>query len=124
MHPADRRLIRLVLALVWLATGILVLFVFPRQDSLNLLARVGLTGAPAVALLYLAVMLDIALGVLTLIWRSRVLWLMQAGLIAGYTLIISIWLPEFWWHPFGPILKNLPILLMLWLLFKYEDGAR
>lgn len=121
MRPADLRLIRLVLALVWLATGVLVLFLFPKQDSLSLLARVGLTGMPAVAMLYLAAALDIALGVLTLIWRSRILCLMQAGLIACYTLIISIWLPEFWLHPFGPILKNLPILLLLWLLYKYES---
>ena len=28
---------------------------------------------------------------------------------AGYTVLISIWLPEFWLHPFGPLLKNIPV---------------
>lgn len=121
MNRADLRLIRFVLAAVWLATGVLVLCIYPKQDSLNLLARVGLHGYFALAMLYLAAALDILLGLLTLIACGKLLWMLQACLVLAYTLVISIWLPEFLLHPFGPILKNLPILLLLWILFKNED---
>jgi hypothetical protein len=121
MDAADRRLTRLTLAAMWLATGALSLSIYPQADSLGLLARVGLQGATALTTLYLAAALDIALGLLTLFRPSKFLWQAQAMLIVAYTLIISLWLPEFWLHPFGPILKNLPVLMLLWLLNKYDD---
>lgn len=120
MRTADARLIRITLATVWLATSALSLGIFPLQESLNLLDRVGLDGGLARAVLYLAALMDIGFGALTLFKPSKELWLAQAMTILGYTLIISLWLPEFWLHPFGPILKNLPILMLLWLLYKNE----
>ncbi|AIY41570.1 hypothetical protein LT85_2412 [Collimonas arenae] len=121
MKASDLRLMRLVLAIVWLVTG--VLSICNRQDSLALLTPVGLAGSMALAALYLAAGLDILLGLLTLFRHGRLLWAIQACLILAYTLIISVWLPQYLLHPFGPILKNLPILLMLWLLYKYEKQA-
>ena len=120
MKPGDLRLIRTTLAIIWLVTGMLSLGIYPQQDSLHLLSRMGLQGTPALAALYLAAMLDMVLGLLTLIMRRKVLWVLQALLIFFYTLMISFWLPEFWLHPFGPILKNLAILMLLWLLYQYE----
>jgi hypothetical protein len=38
--------------------------------------------------------------------------------ILGYTLIISLKLPEYWIHPYGPILKNIPMLCSLWVLAR------
>lgn len=120
MKPADLGLIRTTLAIIWLVTGILSLGIYPQQDSLHLLSRLGLQGAPALATLYLAATLDIVLGLLTLVMRTKIIWVLQVLLIFSYTLIISFWLPEFWLHPFGPILKNLAILVLLWLLYQYE----
>lgn len=120
MKPADLRLIRTTLAIVWVATGILSLGVYPQQESLNLLSRLGLHGGPALVALYLAATLDVVLGLLTLLLRRKTLWVLQALMIVSYTLMISFWLPEFWLHPFGPILKNIPILVLLWLLYQYE----
>jgi hypothetical protein len=80
--------------------------------------------------LYGAAALDLLLGLLTL-WplrRQRWLWSAQIALIAGYTLIISWRLPEYWLHPYGPLTKNLPLLALLVLLFvlaprhKAKDG--
>jgi hypothetical protein len=123
MDAVDRRLVRLTLAAIWLVTGALSLGIYPQADSFGLLERVGLRGATALTTLYLAAALDIALGMLTVFRPSKFLWQAQAMLIVAYTLIISLWLPEFWLHPFGPILKNLPLLALLWMLNKYE-GAR
>ena len=124
MKPADLRLIRTTLAIIWLVTGMLSLGIYPQQDSLHLLSRIGLQGASALAVLYLAATLDIVLGLLTLFMRRKILWLLQALLIFFYTVMISFWLPEFWLHPFGPILKNLAMLMLLWLLYQYEMEPR
>jgi hypothetical protein len=123
MNALDMQLARSILAILWLITGALSLGIYRQQDSLSLLARIGLQGSPALATLYLAAALDIALGILTLLRHSRALWISQAMLVVAYTLIISLWLPEFWLHPFGPILKNLPVLMLLWLLYKNEGMA-
>jgi hypothetical protein len=42
------------------------------------------------------------------------------ALIVGYSLIITIRLPEYWLHPFGPLLKNLPMLAAIFLLHEFE----
>ena len=116
-------LLRTAVALTWIVTGIVSLWVFPREESLALLARTGLHGATAVAALHVAGFLDIALGIGTLMKRGR-RWSYAAQmlLMLGYTAIITVWLPEFWWHPYGPVLKNLPLLAATWLLYRLDDG--
>ena len=109
MDKTDQRAARLSLAVIWLATGALSLGIYPQADSLLLLERVGLHGHTALIALYLATSMDVVLGLLTLFAPRKALWQFQVALIVVYTLVISIGLPEFWLHPFGPILKNLPI---------------
>jgi uncharacterized protein YbjT (DUF2867 family) len=117
--------LRVSIAAVWIATGIVSLGVYPVEQSYALLARVGVTGSLAPTMLYGAALLDIALGVATLaLARRRALWLAQIALIVGYTALISWRLPEFWLHPYGPILKNLPMLAALWLLYELEGRDR
>ena len=36
-------------------------------------------------------------------------------------LIITIFLPEFWLHPYGPLTKNLPMLAAILLLHEFEE---
>ncbi|WP_374583355.1 SDR family oxidoreductase [Pseudoduganella sp.] len=113
-------LLRATLALVWLVTAVVSAFIYPQADSLALLARVGLEGPLALLALYGAAALDAAFGIATLAWPRRALWLAQGALILGYSAVIAACLPEFLWHPFGPLLKNLPILAMLVLLYAEE----
>jgi hypothetical protein len=121
MKARDLRLIRYTLAAIWLVTGLLSLGIYPRQESLRLLEQVGLHGNVALLALYGSASLDILLGVLTLARPSRRLWQTQAALVLGYSTIIACCLPAYWLHPFGPVLKNLPILMLLWLLHEYEE---
>jgi hypothetical protein len=123
MKARDLTLIRATLALIWLVTGALSLGIFPVRDSLALLAQVGLHGRIAEIALYGSASLDLALGILTLLRPNRRLWQAQAALIVAYSLILLIFLPAYWLHPFAPVLKNLPILLLLWLLIQYEEIA-
>ncbi|HYE39613.1 MAG TPA: SDR family oxidoreductase [Ramlibacter sp.] len=119
--------LRVALALLWIWTAAVSFGLYPVQDSYALLARVGLHGALATLALYGAAVLDLVLGVLTLAaparWR-RLVWLAQLGLIGGYTVLITFFLPEYWLHPYGPISKNLPILAAIGLLWALEPPAR
>jgi uncharacterized protein YbjT (DUF2867 family) len=118
-------ILRLSVALVWIVTGILSAGLFPVDQSLALLARLGAEGAFAKLLLYGASAMDLSLGIAVLFGaRAGPLWLLQAMLILGYTALITWRLPEFWLHPFGPILKNLPILAALAVLWALEDKQR
>jgi hypothetical protein len=43
-------------------------------------------------------------------------------LILGYTVLITIFLPEFWLHPYGPVLKNLPLFAAIVFLHEFETA--
>jgi uncharacterized protein YbjT (DUF2867 family) len=122
-HPV----LRAALAFLWLWTALVSFGLYPVQGSYALLARVGLHGALATLALYGAALLDLALGVLTLAapprWR-RPVWLAQLALIAGYTVLVTFFLPEYWLHPYGPISKNVPIVALIALLWALEPPVR
>jgi uncharacterized protein YbjT (DUF2867 family) len=114
--------LRVAIALVWITAGVVSVGLYPIEDSLALLEPTGLTGTLAYAALYGAALLDVALGIATLMMkRRRALWLFQAALILAYTAIITVALPEQWLHPYGPVVKNLPMLAALWTLYTLEE---
>jgi uncharacterized protein YbjT (DUF2867 family) len=121
-------MLRISLGIVWIVTALLSFGLYPQADSFDLLARAGIAAPWQPLMLYGAATFDLALGILTL-WpprrpRRRLwLWALQAGLMAAYMLIIALRLPEFWAHPFGPLLKNLPMLCILWALFVHDHDA-
>jgi hypothetical protein len=118
--------LRWSIALLWIWTGVVSLGLYPVADSLALLARVGLHGAAAQVALYGAAALDLVLGLATILvpaGRRGVVWAAQLLLIAGYTLLITLFLPEYWLHPYGPISKNLPLLAAIALLWALEPGG-
>jgi uncharacterized protein YbjT (DUF2867 family) len=117
-------LARVALALVWLWTAAVSLGLYPRAGSLQLLAAAGVPEPLRLAALYGAGLLDPAFGVLTLLpdgRRPRWLWRAQGLLVLGYTVVITLRLPEYWLHPYGPISKNLPFLAWLVLLDALEE---
>jgi uncharacterized protein YbjT (DUF2867 family) len=122
LNAWQSRLLRATLALVWIWTALASMFFYPRDKSMALLARAHLHGTSALSAFYLAVTLDFAFGVMTIVKPGRLLWLSQAALIATYTLIIAVTMPEALWDPFGAILKNLPILVVLLILFSAGDS--
>jgi len=119
-------LLRVSVALVWIWTFAVSIGLYPRDQSLALLARVGASGAWAELLLDGAALFDLALGIGTLVlpaaWRARVLWPLQLALIAFYMAAISWAMPEFWLHPFGPLSKNLPMCAAIVLLWAISFG--
>ena len=113
-------LLRLSVAAVWLLTAAASL-IYPHEQNMALLERVGLHGGVAVTALYAGIAMDVLMGALTLLnFRSlqKWLWPLQGGVIIVYSIIIVIWLPDYALHPFGVLIKNLPILAILWLLWR------
>jgi hypothetical protein len=128
-HRSDARMgwllpmLRVSVAFVWIVTGLVSLGVYPVEDSYELLARAGVPTSLQPLMLFGAAALDLVFGVASLLpWRHRRwLWCAQIGLILFYTAVITVRLPEFWLHPYGPVLKNIPMLAALLLLAVFED---
>jgi uncharacterized protein YbjT (DUF2867 family) len=117
-------LARLALAVLWLWTAYVSWFGWPHQDSLAWLAACGIPAPLQVPLLAGASVLDGAIGC-ALLWRPpRWLWLLQLVLVGGYTAILSAALPAFWLHPFGPLSKNMPILVLLLLMWRLHPAGK
>ena len=118
-------MLRAAVALVWITTGIVSFGLYPAADSYELLARTGVPSSVAPLMLYGAASLDIVLGVLVFVLRGeprRILWRVQAALIVFYSIVIAWRLPEFWLHPYGPMLKNIPLLAVLVSLDAMETS--
>ena len=133
-HPADqaerwharllflRPSLRISIGLLWLFTGLVSLGLFPLELSYSLLASLGIGGAMASIALYGAAALDIALGIATLMrWRIRSAAIVQLVLMLGYSLLISLGLSEWWLHPFGPVTKNVPLMVATLIMLALED---
>ncbi len=121
-----RPLLRLSLAFLWIFTGIVSAFVFPQEASYAMLAKAGIHGIWAPIMLYGAAALDFALGAATMLaYRLSRVGAIQIAVIMLYTVIITASQPEQWAHPFGPVSKNLPLIiatLMMIVLEKKQDG--
>lgn len=107
------------LAVVWWCSGLLPI-ALAHTESLQLLADVGVAASWRWPLLVVASVIDVVLGT-WIVWRpSRVMWLLQWVLVVFYCVVIAFCLPEQWLHPFGPLVKNLPIMAMIWCLWQHE----
>lgn len=117
-------LLRASIALVWWVAAVVAVAVFPLAKSYALLARAGVPAMFAPAALFGAAALDLLCGVACLWPRRRPWWwLAQAALVVGYTAVISVRLPEFWAHPYGPIVKNVPLVVVMVLLYAFETRS-
>ena len=107
------------LAVLWLWSGLQPVLTAP-QESLQLLAQIGVPPALQPPLFYAASAWDVVLGIacLTPLARQSTLWWLQAVTVAVYTLIVAWRLPEAWLHPFAPLVKNLPILALICYLAR------
>lgn len=109
------------LAFLWLWSAIQP-HIGAAQWSLDLLAQVGIPTDWRQAVFYAASVLDLffAIGYFTA-WKDKPLfYLIQFATVAAYSLLIAFRLPEMWAHPFAPLIKNLPILALLYFLFEQK----
>ncbi|WP_248765536.1 SDR family oxidoreductase [Pseudomonas protegens] len=115
---ALRPLLLAVMVLIWLGTALVC--IGPGYDwGLRIMAEAGVQGVWAALAVIGGSLCDALLGVGLLLrrWRRRALQA-QLGLMFGYTLIISLILPHFWFDPYAAVAKNLVLMVAtLWLLW-------
>lgn len=113
--------LRLSLAFVWLWTAFVSAGVYPLAGSLQLIAPLGLPPWAGLTLILGGAGLDLILGVLLLIgWRIPWVGAAQLLLMAGYTGLVTLFLPDLWLHPLGPISKNLPVAAATLVMMALE----
>ena len=116
-----RPLLRWVIGFVWIWSGVVSAFLYPQPLALELLHEIGVPVGLDVPLLYFAALLDIVIGVLTIVgYRLQTMLSLQLLVIGVYTLLLSILAPYHWLHPFGPVLKNLPLMVSIYILSRLE----
>ncbi|MGC5699405.1 SDR family oxidoreductase [Pseudomonas sp. NFXW11] len=115
---ALRPLLLAVLVLIWLGTA--AVCIGPGYDwGLRIMAEASVQGVWASLAVIGGSLCDALLGVGLLLrrWRRRALQA-QLALMLGYTLIISLILPHFWFDPYAAVAKNLVLMVAtLWLLW-------
>lgn len=114
----------LALSTLWIVSGIVGLRwtgLFTTEIGFPL----GLDGESSRMLAYALCALDVALGVLVLLrWRvAQVAWA-QFLVVAGYTVALTAFTPELWGDPYGALLKNLAVLVLIPLWSTLESERR
>ncbi len=112
-----RPLLRLGIAFVWIWTALVSAFFYPQAESYQLLQQIGLSGFMLPIALYGSALMDLLLGLGMFFYKPlrHILWL-QMLVILAYTIAITLFLPEYWLHPFGEISKNIPMILATFVL--------
>ena len=116
-----RPVLRLVLAVLWSVSGLIGLFL-PTAEFLPLIAGSGVPDWLAIAFARLGGVADLLIaGALLRGWRPRPMAGVQAAMVLGYTVAFSVLAPVLWLLPLGGLLKNLPVLALIALLYILED---
>lgn len=116
-----RPLLRLVLAAMWLASGIIGLLL-PSAQFLPLIEGAPLSDTALIVLARLGGLADLAIAAALLRgWRPRLMAWVQAAMVLGYTVAFSLLNPMLWLLPLGGVLKNLPILALIAVQSILED---
>jgi uncharacterized membrane protein YphA (DoxX/SURF4 family) len=109
------------LAFLWIFTGLTSIFFSP-DVGYQILAGASITGWLADVAVIGGGLLDIVLGIWLMIGvRVRLCCHVQIAVITFYTLLLTIIEPSFWLHPFGPITKNFPIIVLILLIRSQEN---
>ena len=115
-----RPVLRLSIAFVWMLTGVISLI--NQSASYQLLLDAGIHTHLKSYLWIAASELDFLLGFLVLCnFRLKLIGSIQIILIFIFTAIISIQLPQYWLHLFGPILKNIPLVVATLVMMALES---
>jgi hypothetical protein len=117
LSPAAQWLARGSLAFMWLYTSLISALLPQESGVLALMARCGFEGDWGIAALVFSCSLNVLLGVLAL--RRPMPWAMALQVVAviGYTTTAAFNMPELTLDHCGPLVKNLPVLALLLLLW-------
>lgn len=115
------RISQMTLAIVFIGSGLIPLLLSDPIARLQLLDPLPFPKNWQETIFYGLVTMDIACGIIALIYPSKWLWRILFTVVLGYTIIITIFAPEIWREPFGTLLKNLPVLALIWIANNLEE---
>lgn len=112
--------LRRSLVFVWLATACASVWELDGQSS-ALLVAAGIHQPTWVHVLVLGgAAVDLALGLAMALFPSRRVYLAALGVMLLMTAAATLLVPALWLHPLGPLTKNLPIAMALWVLARHS----
>lgn len=126
-------LLRLSLAILWLLSGLIPLIYYGQKIPnsmyidyspfiLYLTTIMPLEVNVAAFIFFACIFTNIVLGGLLLFnQRVNLVGALQCIVLVIYTIVVSIYIPEQWGHPFGPIIKNIPLLFATLTMIALSD---
>jgi nucleoside-diphosphate-sugar epimerase len=124
LSPAVELALRSALAFMWLYTSLISALMPHESGVLHLLARCGFEGAVGIGALIFSCSLNVSLGALTLLRPTPLLYAAQVAAVLGYTATAAFNMPELTIDHCGPLVKNLPVLMTVIVLWLDEPGNR
>lgn len=116
-----RPLLRVSLALFWIATGLITVLAAPHGEVAAMLAAAGFGGAALPVALWAGAVTDVTLGT-ALLLRLRVRLVGAAMIVVtlGYLGALSFGAPALWVEPLGPLVKTLPLMVATLVMMAIE----
>lgn len=120
MNRSSEWLACFALSYLWVWSALSSVWLAP-EIGYQVLAKGGVVGGAADMAVWAGGLLDIALGLWLLSGRAfRLCCIAQWVVITVYSVLLTVIDPSFWVHPFGPLSKNIPIMVLIYILFQNE----
>ncbi len=118
-------LLRYSLAFVWLATPVITYWFTPEATNRALFSEIGLSASLFPWALCSTLILDGLLG-LTLLFNYRLKFFgpIQIGVMILYMLVIGVLAPQWLVHPYGPLIKNVPLIVATLVVIAIAPSRR
>lgn len=112
--------LRLSLAFLWLASGLVGLFT-PMSEAARWLTP-AIPAAAMPALVVATSVLDLLVGAALLLrWQMRRAGALMLLMLLGYTAMLGVLAPALWLEPFGGLIKNIPLMIAVLVMLALED---
>lgn len=116
-----RPALRLSLAFLWLASGLVGLLT-PMSEAARWLVPVGIPAAAIPALVLATSVLDLLVGAaLLLSWQVRRAGVLMLLMLLAYTALLGVLAPALWLEPFGGLIKNIPLMVAVLVMMAMEE---
>lgn len=118
VETLQNRYLHLSLVFVWLWTAVVSVWELKGQSRALLVASGVSDDRVANALVLTGAVLDAILGLWLLLRPTRPAYLLALATMVVMTLVATVLSPSLWLHPLGPLSKNIPIAVGLWVLAR------
>lgn len=117
-----RPLLRVVIGLFWLFTGLTTLLLWPKADSLRMLSDGGIPDFLLPVAYHIGWAFDVIVG-LAVLMRDRIRFFgaVMVAATAGYLSFLSVGQPWQWIHPVTPLTICIPLMVATLVMMAIDD---